>query len=145
MNILFVCTGNTCRSPMAAVLMNKIALERGLDIRIDSAGIFASNGAAASSCAIEAMREYGIDLSEHRSKKITAELMEASDLILTMTTEQKMLFGGNSRVYTLLEYAGTEGEISDPYGYDIETYKSVAEQIYKAEEKVADRLEKENV
>lgn len=146
MNILFVCTGNTCRSPMAAVLMNKIAEERNLDIQTESAGIFASCGTGATYEAAEVVKTYyDADLSKHRSKGISQELFDASDLILTMTKEQKLFFGNNKKVYTICEYAGLDYEISDPYGGDIEVYKKTAEQIYKAEEKVADRLEKENV
>jgi len=62
MNILFVCTGNTCRSPMAAALFNKIAMEKDLDVRIESAGLFANDGEAASANSIAAMKDYGIDL-----------------------------------------------------------------------------------
>lgn len=142
MNILFVCTGNTCRSPMAAVLMNKIAIEKNLDVRIDSAGIFAVDGDAASTEAVNVMKEYGIDLSAHRAKKITPELIDESDLILTMTYGQKTMLGQNQKVYTLSEYAGFDYDISDPYGGNEEAYRAAAEQIYKAEKKAADRIEK---
>lgn len=142
MNILFVCTGNTCRSPMAAVLMNKIAIEKKLDVRIDSAGIFAVDGDAASTEAVNVMKEYGIDLSAHRAKKITLELIDESDLILTMTYGQKTMLGQNQKVYTLSEYAGFDYDISDPYGGSEEAYRAAAEQIYKAEKKAADRIEK---
>ena len=75
MNILFGCTGNTCRSPMAAGLMNKIAIEEDLDVRIESAGLFAAEGSPASDEAIEAMKKYDVDLSDHRAKQITPELI----------------------------------------------------------------------
>ena len=63
MNILFVCTGNTCRSAMAAAIMDKIAVENDLDVFIESAGIFAEDGQGASENAIKALMKYGIDLS----------------------------------------------------------------------------------
>ena len=61
MNILFVCTGNTCRSAMAAAIMDKIAVENDLDVFIESAGIFAEDGQGASENAIKALMKYGID------------------------------------------------------------------------------------
>lgn len=130
---------------MAAVLMNKLATERSLNVRIESAGIFAADGEPATDEAIEVMRDFGIDLSGHRSKRITAELADASDLILTMTAEQKRMFGENRKVHTLSEYAGSEGDIADPYGGGIDVYRKTAEQILKAEERVALRLDEENV
>ena len=74
MNILFVCTGNTCRSPMAAYIMDKIAVENDLDVLIESAGIFAEPEQKASENAVLAMRDMGIDISEHRTQPVTEEL-----------------------------------------------------------------------
>lgn len=150
MNILFVCTGNTCRSPMAAAIMEKIAIENDLDVLIESAGLFAEVGQKASDEAIEAMREMGIDLTFHQTKPITEELINKSDLILTMTKAQKQvlepLAGGS--VYTLKEYGGSDGDISDPYGGDQEEYNETAKEIYDAlvdaAEKIADIQNNEN-
>lgn len=142
MNILFVCTGNTCRSPMAAALMNKIAMDEDLDVRIESAGLFAEEGAPASAEAIVAMKKYDVDLLGHHAQQINSELIEKSDLILTMTEGQKMLFSdvAKDKVYTLCEYAGVEGDIEDPYGGDVEEYEEVAEMIYFALQAVAEKL-----
>lgn len=142
MNILFVCTGNSCRSPMAAALMDRIATEQDLDIRIDSAGLYAPAGEKASDNAVKAMIPYGIDLSNHRTKPLTEELLEQADLVLTMTQAQKMMLqlGGKGRVYTLTEYAGVEGDIKDPYGGDLEEYAQCAQQIYDALTEVAEKL-----
>ena len=85
MNILFVCTGNTCRSAMAAAIMDKIAVENDLDVFIESAGIFAEDGQGASENAIKALMKYGIDLSGHRTQPVTEDLIKQCDLILTMT------------------------------------------------------------
>lgn len=145
MNILFVCTGNTCRSPMAAGLMNKIAIEEDLDVRIESAGLFAAEGSPASDEAIEAMKKYDVDLSDHRAKQITPELIEKSDVILTMTTAQKMLLSevAGDKTYTLCEYAGTEGDIADPFGGDLEEYEEVAQMIYFALQSISEKLNNE--
>ena len=142
MNILFVCTGNTCRSPMAASLFNKIAVERNMDVRIESAGIFANDGEGASIEAVVAMKKYDIDLLSHHAQSINTELVEKSDLILVMTPAHKMVFngGGCNKVYTLCEYADIDGDIPDPFGGDVEEYEECAEKLYKALLIVADKL-----
>lgn len=143
MNVLFVCTGNTCRSPMAAALFNKIAMERNLDVRIESAGLFAHDGDPASTEAIIAMKKYGIDLLGHHAQTINTELLEKSDLILTMTAAHKMVIepSAQGKTYTLCEYAGMDGDIPDPYGGDVAEYEECADKIYEALLKAADRLE----
>lgn len=142
MNVLFVCTGNTCRSPMAAALFNKIAMEKDLDVRIESAGLFANDGEAASINSVEAMKDYGIDLSSHRAKTVTAEILQQVDVALTMTEAHKMMLTKylGDKVYTLCEFAEVTGDIPDPYGGDLEEYKICAEKIYNALLKVAEKI-----
>ncbi len=142
MNILFVCTGNTCRSPMSAAIMNKIAVENDLDVLIESAGIFAADGESASENAVTVLSEYGIDLTEHRSQPVTEDLINQCDLILTMTEGQKQILKplAGDKVYTLTEYAGLEGDINDPYGGDLEEYYQTAGQIYDALVDVAEKI-----
>lgn len=146
MNVLFVCTGNTCRSPMAAALFNKIAVERNLDVRIESAGLFANDGDCATGEAIIAMKKYGIDLLGHHAQAINTELLEKCDLILTMTAAHKMVLEQSApgKTFTICEYAGEEGDIPDPYGSDVEEYERCAARLYEVLEKCADRIEKES-
>ncbi len=142
MNILFVCTGNTCRSPMAAAIMDKIAVENDLDVFIESAGIFAHEGEGASENAVAALRKMNIDLTGHRTQPITEDLIKSCDLILTMTEGHKKLLEplAGDKVHTLLEYVGSEGDISDPYGGDLEEYEETAREIYDALVDVAEKL-----
>ncbi len=142
MNILFVCTGNTCRSAMAAAIMDKIAVENDLDVFIESAGIFAEDGAPASDNAILALAKYGIDLSQHRAQPVTEDLIKQCDVILTMTEAHKRILEpmAGKKVYTLTEYAGGSGDISDPYGGDLAEYEECARDIYDALTDVAEKI-----
>ena len=145
-NILFVCTGNTCRSAMAAALMDKIAAEQDLDVRIESAGLFAAEGEKASDNAIKAMIPYGIDLTNHLTQPMTEDLIKQCDLILTMTAAHKAVLEpiAKGKVYTLSEYARDGGDVSDPYGGGLEEYNECAREIYSLLTDVAERLAEEN-
>lgn len=142
MKILFVCTGNTCRSPMAAALMNKIATENDIDAVAESAGVFAVDGESASDEAIQAMKKYDVDLSDHKARQLTQEIVDNNDIILTMTDAHKMLLGlgSDDKVFTLAEYAGDAGDISDPFGGDVTEYEETALEIYDLLTEVAERI-----
>jgi ribose 5-phosphate isomerase B len=136
-NILFVCTGNTCRSPMAAALLRQLLKERNGDssFRISSAGLYASPGASATPEAVEAVRNYGVDLSAHLARELAREEVAAADLILTMTNAQKKQIiklypAAKDRVFVLREYVsgleagdGIEFDLPDPFGQSVEVYR----------------------
>ena len=130
MKILFVCTGNTCRSPMASAMMAQLfpAFE------ICSAGLMAAQNAPATAHAIAVMKEREIDLDGHRSQVVNIALLKQVDLVLTMTQGHKeaMLrsFPG-FEIYTLGEYCETADiSIADPYGGNVEDYRNCANEIY---------------
>ncbi|SFI66843.1 arsenate reductase/protein-tyrosine-phosphatase family protein [Thermoflavimicrobium dichotomicum] len=107
--VLFVCTGNTCRSPMAEALLRKIADEENFPVEVQSAGVAAVNGSLASPQAIEVLKEKGIE-HDHRSQEINEELIAWADYVLTMTSSHKQtliqLFPQYvDKIYTLREYA----------------------------------------
>ena len=143
MRVVFVCAGNTCRSPMAEALMRRALKARGReDIAVESAGLSATPGAPASWNACLAMKELGIWLNLHRARPLyDVELSGA--LILTMTKGQaeyvNTVFPGG-RVEALRAYAGRSGDIDDPYGRPLEAYVETALKIAEAVEAAADRL-----
>ena len=128
---------------MAAAIMDKLATENNIDVRIESAGMFATDGEKATPEAIEAIRKYDIDLESHLSQQITPELIEKSDLIITMTEAHKMVLQdmAKEKTCTLCELADISGDIEDPYGGDVEDYTEVADKLYIALTQLCNKLE----
>ncbi|MDR0405267.1 MAG: low molecular weight protein arginine phosphatase [Clostridiales bacterium] len=141
MKILLVCSGNTCRSPMAAGILQKLLPAH----TVSSAGIYAANGLPAAEHAVTAAREAGVDITAHRSRKITEETASDCDYILCMTRGQKQtLEGVNANTFTLGEFAGDGGEIADPYGGSLDDYRACARRLEQLLRVAAERIHAEN-
>jgi len=148
--ILLVCTGNICRSPLAAALLQRALTERGIEgMDVSSAGTGAWDGAPVSEGAYLVGLERGLDLSAHRARLLTRELIEEADLVLTMARHHRARvdeLGGEGRVFVLGEYAGREGdeaEVSDPFGGDLEVYRDTCVELEALIEAAVERIVKE--
>ncbi len=145
MNILFVCTGNTCRSPMAQVLAEAIFKQWGVKVKVRSAGVMAGPSSPASRHAQNAMENRGLDLSNHRSTPVDGAILDWADLILTMGESHKVLIARmaphcRDKLHTLLAYAGETGDVADPFGQDLATYEACAQQLHETILKIKDRM-----
>lgn len=127
MKILFVCTGNTCRSPMAEGLFKKFISDKKIEnIECSSAGLFAMTGDEVSQNSVEACERFGVDISSHRARRITAYILDETDKFVCMTKEH----AASLSLYVPSEKIIVLGDgIPDPYGGNIETYMMCANSI----------------
>lgn len=146
MNILFVCSGNTCRSALAEALARKVAARRRIeDVNVSSAGTNAWDNSPATDEALLVGMERGLDLTGHRARKLTPAIVSEADLIFVMTPghlEPVKQMGGRGKTHVIDEYASGAANqgISDPYGGDLETYRQTADVLEQELERLFDRL-----
>jgi protein-tyrosine phosphatase len=146
-NILFVCTANICRSPMAQAIFDVLAEDNDLPFRAESAGIAALDGTPIAPNAVAVLEEVGIYPALHSARRVREAMVEEAELVLAMTPQHAATLrrlGNNPArgIHVLPEYAmSVQGEgIPDPYGLTMAAYRSTLRQLYEQVGRVVTRL-----
>lgn len=151
--IMFVCTGNICRSPMAHYYMQKKVKDMGLEDKflISSCGTYAVTGEPATDNAVISMKEYGVNLENHRATNIDDTDIDNYDYVITLTTQHKKNVLHyypklDGKVFTLKEFVLDNKkymDIDDPWGLNIIVYKDTAKEIVENVDKLIEKLIRE--
>lgn len=139
--ILFVCTGNTCRSPMAEAILKGRQLD---NVEVRSAGTHAVNGAAASLNTDLILKEKKLN-TDHKSTLLTKQQFDWATHIITMTAAHKLFLienfpNANEKVYTLHEFVEKEGDVPDPFGGSKEQYELTFNELNKLISKATNKI-----
>lgn len=142
--ILFLCTGNTCRSPMAEALFNDRRVDGWIAV---SAGLAAYPGILISPGSTEVLHEWGIDADAHRAQLIDDQLMESTDLIVTMTDAHKDILARlyPDRVDDIVSYSAfteNQKDIDDPYGFSLTSYRATRDRIQEGLDRLLEELKR---
>ena len=146
MNLLFVCSGNTCRSPMAAAYFNFLCRQNGItEVRARSAGTSADEGRPASPGACSVMNALGLSLRNHSSARISAEIIDDAEAVYVMTAAhlkslQKEFKSQAGKFKLLMSLTPVAEDVADPYGGDADDYNNCFLSMIPALAELADRI-----
>lgn len=148
MKILFVCTGNTCRSCMAEAIFNELSHKDGVEAYSAGLSVVPQSKTSKNTAAL-LKTNFNVDISERRAVQFTADLMKKNDLILTMTSYMRDVLLENfsqykNKIYTLNEFVGLNGDISDPYGGDMDVYKTTFDMLKESIELLLKKIREDS-
>jgi len=147
-----VCTGNTCRSPLAEALLREQARRRGIAVVVGSAGTYATEGAPAAEHSVRAARQRGADLGGHRARRLSAEMTAAADVVVAMSREHLAMVrpwaGPSTRTSVVTDFLPPDHPwrgkpIPDPLGGDWRAYEGVARLLEECVSAMLERIEEE--
>ncbi len=140
--IIFICTGNTCRSPMAEGLFRARGGEEATGLKAESAGLFTQDGMAVTDNAVIAAKEFGADISNHHARYLTEEMGKEAKYLVCMTAAHYDYIrvrcpGCEPKLFTLLPR-----DVRDPYAGSLEIYREAAKEIDEGVKSIIERLSK---
>lgn len=143
--VIFVCTGNTCRSPMAEALLKNLTQDQ--ELEIISRGLIVLFSEPVNPKVEEVLKNHAIPTKEHSTKQFKAQEVTEKTLILTMSFRQKLKimqdYGIEKNIYSIKEYVGEFGDVGDPYGGTLLDYEACYEELAPLVKKTMYQLKKE--
>jgi len=143
--IIFVCTGNTCRSPLAQVFTKSVLKELNEEWEVESAGVAVFAEKAASESARLVAAEYGLDLSGHISRQLMISHLHEADLVLAMTGNHVRAINQRypdfkQKICALKEFLGDSGDVTDPFGGDLNIYRASSRELRDLTVRLVEKL-----